>query len=193
MKEGSSLKICDHQPLNLYGNYLVSAQKFPYTLILFDEVLRAFPELETATTYMESLAIIQKRAYQLAQLGIGRGDKVLLYKSPKFDTYLLAVAVSYLGAVPAMISYHLPAETIEVFIDRLEQPFLIYDEVTEGRVKAVRRDTTNLALSVEIILETEAPEVPQAELALDEISYMTHTSGTTGIPKLICHSANSMG
>lgn len=193
MKEGSSLKICDYQPLNLYGNYLVSAQKFPYTLILFDEVLRAFPELETATTYMESLAIIQKRAYQLAQLGIGRGDKVLLYKSPKFDTYLLAVAVSYLGAVPAMISYHLPAETIEVFIDRLEQPFLIYDEVTEGRVKAVRRDTTNLALSVEIILETEAPEVPQAELALDEISYMTHTSGTTGIPKLICHSANSMG
>jgi hypothetical protein len=28
---------------------------------------------------------------------------------------------------------------------------------------------------------------------LDAIAYMTHTSGTTGIPKLICHSCSSMG
>lgn len=38
-----------------------------------------------------------------------------------------------------------------------------------------------------------AEPVAQNQLGNDEISYMTHTSGTTGIPKLICHSAHSMG
>lgn len=61
-----------------------------------------------------------KRAYQLAHLGVKSGDKVIIYKSSAFDTYLLAVSVSYLGAVPVMTSYHLPTTTMEVFIDRLE-------------------------------------------------------------------------
>ena len=50
-------------------------------------------------------------------------DKVIIYKSSAFDTYLLAVSVSYLGAVPVMTSYHLPTTTMEVFIDRLEDLF----------------------------------------------------------------------
>jgi len=54
------LKIFDHQPLNLYHNYAEAAQKFTTTAIVFDEVLGAFPELETKTIYQESLEVIQK-------------------------------------------------------------------------------------------------------------------------------------
>ncbi|OUK13133.1 AMP-binding protein, partial [Enterococcus faecium] len=42
-------------------------------------------------------------------------------------------------------------------------------------------------------MEQPALSVSQSFLDKNEISYMTHTSGTTGIPKLICHSAHSMG
>lgn len=136
--------------------------------------------------------MILKRAYQLASLGVQAGDKIILYKSSKFDTYLLETA-AYLGAVPAMISYHFPAETIEVFVDRLEDPFILFDEETEGRVAQVKNSSTDKQIAVRHLLQQPAEPLEQTELPVDQISYMTHTSGTTGIPKLICHSANSMG
>ena len=126
-----------------------------------------------------------KRACQLATLGIKARDKVIMYKSPKFDTYLLAVAASYLGAVPVMISYHFPTETMEVFVDRLEKPFIIYDDETKERVLAIKNLGDERKIEVAQLLASDTTPVEQVSLDPDEIAYMTHTSGTTGIPKLI--------
>ncbi|MGX7031544.1 class I adenylate-forming enzyme family protein [Vagococcus zengguangii] len=187
------MDILSYQPLNLYSNYQVAAQEAPTTPIIFDEVLASFPELGTHTTYEQSLEIIKKRAYQLARLGVKKEDKIIIFKSPRFDTYLLAVAASYLGAVPAMISYHFPTETMEVFVDRLENPFILFDDETKEVVEAISNSSADRKIEVAKLLEQPATPVEQGILPLDQISYMTHTSGTTGIPKLICHSANSMG
>ena len=113
------MSILAYQPLNLYTNYRDAAEAYPDVPIIHDEILPAFPELGYRSTYHSSHEIILKRAYQLAHLGVQAGDKIIIYKSSKFDTYLLATAAAYLGAVPAMISYHFPASTIEVFVDRL--------------------------------------------------------------------------
>ena len=91
-----------------------------------------------------------------------------------------------------MVSYHLPFETIEVFVDRLEDPYILFDDVTAEKFKLFVI-ALPIKLSVASLLEADATEVPQDELTKDEIAYMTHTSGTTGIPKLICHSNHSMG
>lgn len=183
----------DYQPLNLYSNYKEAAEKFPETVMIYDKTLEGFPELGKQSTYEDSHEAVKNRAYQLAALGVSKGDKLIIYKSPQFDTYLLAVAASYLGAVPAMISYHLPTETIEVFVDRLENPFILFDDETANRVTSIKNSEASKQISVEKLLATHPLEVAQVALDKDEISYMTHTSGTTGIPKLICHSANSMG
>ncbi|MGK0550891.1 class I adenylate-forming enzyme family protein [Enterococcus faecalis] len=185
--------LLDYQPLNLYTNYKIAAQNTPDVAIIFDEELPAFPELGLETTYQLSHEAVLKRAYQLAALGVKKGDKIIIYKSPKYDTYLLAVAASYIGAVPAMISYHLPYKTIEVFVDRLEEPYLLYDEVTQDKVRQVSNCPATKKIAVADLLQTSAAVVEQSELAKDDIAYMTHTSGTTGIPKLICHSNHSMG
>jgi acyl-coenzyme A synthetase/AMP-(fatty) acid ligase len=186
-------QLLEYQPLNLYTNYKDAANATPEVPIIHDEILPAFPELGTNYTYKESHGAILKRAYQLASLGVKAEDKIIIFKSSKFDTYLLAVAASYLGAVPAMISYHFPAETIEVFVDRLEDPFILFDEETQTKITAVKNSSPEKQISVTRLLEASTTEVPQTELPKDMIAYMTHTSGTTGIPKLICHSANSMG
>lgn len=180
-------------PLNLYSNYQEHDHLFPNAELIFDEILPAFPELDLRSHYQLSHQMILQRAYQLATLGVKKGDKVIIYKSPKFDTYLLAVAVSYLGAVPAMISYHFPVETMAIFGQRLAQPFIVYDEQTKEVVEQLTQLPTEKKISVGQLLKTDFSPVPQEILALDEISYITHTSGTTGIPKLICHSAQSMG
>lgn len=186
-------QLLEYQPLNLYTNYHKAALNTPETAIINDEPLPAFPELGTNCTYQLSHEAILHRAFQLASLGVKAEDKIIIFKSSKFDTYLLAVAASYLGAVPAMISYHFPAETIEVFVDRLENPFILFDDETADKIAKVKNSAPEKQISVSKLLEAPAKEVPQVKLPEDMIAYMTHTSGTTGIPKLICHSANSMG
>ncbi len=183
-----------HEPLNLYLNFKKSAEQFPDSPIIFDEAVGAFPELALETTYQKTHQAIVDKASLLAELGIKKSDKVIIFKSSAFDTYLLAVAVSYLGAVPAMISYHLPAETMDILAGRLDEPWLIYDEVTDRTVIEMKNleDSKKLAVS-KFALEKPSQIADSQQLASDEIAYLTHTSGTTGVPKLIAHSANSMG
>ena len=185
--------IYEHEPLQLYKNYEKACLDFPHTKIYFDKVLSTFPEFGLETTYQESLTIIQKRAFQLANLGIQKREKVMVYKSSAVNTYLLACAISYLGAIPVMTSGHLPTSIIDTFFERLEDAWLIYDNKTAEKVMLLQEKNKAKALSIQEIQEQIETITPSISLDTNEISYMTHTSGTTGIPKLITHSANSMG
>ncbi|MBK0347999.1 acyl-CoA synthetase [Aerococcaceae bacterium zg-ZJ1578] len=186
-------EIFPYKPLNLYQNYRESALQTPDVMIAVDTVMPAFPELATQTTYQHSHDTIVQRAYQLTTYGIKHGDKVMIFKSAALDTYLLAIAVTYLGAIPVMVSYHLPTSTIETFIERLEQPFVLYDNATESTMAAVTNLAKEQQLHIADLLNLAPTMVEHQPLPDDVICYMTHTSGTTGVPKLICHSANSMG
>ena len=185
--------IYEHEPLHLYKNYEKASIDFPDTKIYIDQVLSAFPEFGLETTYQESLKFIQKRAFQLASLGIKSTEKVMVYKSSAVDTYWLACSISYLGAIPVMTSAHLPATIIDTFFERLEDAWLIYDDETAEKVMLLQEKNKAKALSIQEIQEQIETITPFISLDSNEISYMTHTSGTTGIPKLIAHSANSMG
>lgn len=182
-----------YAPMNLYRNYLEASQTHPDCAVVFDAPLGAFPELGEETTYARSHQAVLERAYQLAARGIGKGDKVIIFKDQKFDTYLLAVALTFLGAVPVMVSYHFSDEVISVFADRLENPFIIYDGLTRDRVDRVSNLQEDRKVFIPDLLTGEKQLVEADLLADDEIAYITHTSGTTGIPKLICHSASTMG
>ncbi|WP_270233500.1 class I adenylate-forming enzyme family protein [Lactococcus garvieae] len=184
----------NHKPLNLYVNFKESAEKFPKSRFIFDKKLNAFPELELETSYQSVHEAVLQKAYNLAALGIKKEDKVIIFKSSAFDTYLLAVAVSYLGAVPAMISHHFSSPVMDTLAARLETPWLIFDEDTASVVQELNNVKEDHKLFVSDFASlTNSPEVSNQQLATDEIAYLTHTSGTTGIPKLIAHSAQSMG
>lgn len=185
----------DYEPLNLYDNFATASLKWPRVPIYFDQALAAFPELGLETNYQDALKSIDLRSKQLARLGIKAGTKVMVYKAPAFDTYLLALALTKLGAVPVMVSYHLGAEVIKVFGQRLGPGHaLIYDQETTKTVSrfAIPDDSSYLSLD-SILAAEEVKGLEPAKMDLDAIAYMTHTSGTTGVPKLICHSCRSMG
>ncbi|MBC1434888.1 acyl-CoA synthetase [Listeria rocourtiae] len=183
-----------YKPLNLYTNFAEAAERFPRQAIYFDEPLTAFPEFQLQTTYAESKEALIKKATQLHKIGVKKGEKIIIYKSAKFDTYLLAVAASYLGAVPIMISEHLPAETMDILVARLDDPWMVFDGDTAAKAQTLKNLPASKLIAVEDILATTFDQLCEQEcLTPDTISYMTHTSGTTGVPKLIAHSANSMG
>lgn len=184
-----------YEPLNLYDNFATASLKWPRVPIYFDQALAAFPELGLETNYQDALKSIDLRSKQLARLGIKPGTMVMVYKAPAFDTYLLALVLTKLGAVPVMVSYHLGADVIKVFGQRLGAGHaLIYDPVTAKTVSQLAIPDGSSYLSLDSILATDAVKgLEPAKMDLDAIAYMTHTSGTTGVPKLICHSCSSMG
>lgn len=185
----------DYEPLNLYDNFATASRKWPHVPIFFDQTLAAFPELGLETNYLDALKSIDRRSKQLARLGIKAGTMVMIYKAPSFDTYLLALALTKLGAVPVMVSYHLGTDVIKVFGKRLGPGHaLIYDQKTAKNVSQLTTPNGSSYLSLDSILDAkEVNELESTKFDLDAIAYMTHTSGTTGIPKLICHSCSSMG
>ena len=148
-----------YSPLNLFSNFQDAANQTTDAAIIFDQPLSAFPDLGFKSTYSDTCARVLTRAYQLASLGVGLGDKIMIYKSSAFDTYLLAVASAYLGAIPVMTSYHLPTATMEVFVDRLEDPFILFDEETAGRVAGITNGTKAKQISVTQLLEQSAEPV----------------------------------
>ncbi|MGT2799664.1 class I adenylate-forming enzyme family protein [Streptococcus marmotae] len=182
-----------YQPLNLYRQFKEAAERFPEVAIVLDTSYQAFPELGFENTYTQVFAAIQQRAAQLSAAGVSADDKVMLYKSPGFDTYLLAVAVTAIGAVPVMVSYHLPTSVIDVFAERLERSFILFDKETKERVAAMEQKHLVTELAVADLVGLPANLVRENLLPEEVIQYMTHTSGTTGIPKLICHTAQTMG
>lgn len=183
-----------YKELNLFSNFSEAADSYPNVPIYFDNPLIGFPDLGLETTYQEAKTSIIQQASRLKQLGIKKGDKVVIYKSPMFDTYLMAVAVSYLGAVPIMISFHLPVEIMTIMCSRLENPWLIFDTITASKVPDISSINPSQLIELEKLNDLSIEVVAEQEfLDLNAISYMTHTSGTTGVPKLIAHSAKSMG
>ncbi|GLY71514.1 class I adenylate-forming enzyme family protein [Amycolatopsis taiwanensis] len=182
-------------PLYLHENFLAAARSAPATPIHFDKPLNAFPELGTHTTYAESAQSVAELATRIIEAGIAPGEHVGVFKSASFDSYLTAVALSYAGAVPVMISPHLTADTLSAMAGRLSDPWLIYDYTTESKIKAV--ETVKPEKKIDLIElqrgSVAAVAPPAGRRPMHDIAYMTHTSGTTGIPKLIAHSPTSMG
>ncbi|EHL2537678.1 acyl-CoA synthetase, partial [Listeria monocytogenes] len=186
------MTIKKYEPLNLYTNFKKSAERYPEMPIHFDEELVTFPELGLHTTYKKcEEAIIQKAAH-LHKFGVRKEEKVIVYKSAKFDSYILAVAISYIGAVPIMVSPHLPASTIDIFVNRLDQPWLLFDSETSDKSHQLNNLPDSRLINAEQLFKAplDGYTCEQEELPKDMIAYMTHTSGTTGVPKLIAHSAN---
>ncbi|TDB90705.1 acyl-CoA synthetase [Actinomadura sp. KC216] len=160
------------------------------------------------TTYtVDRLAdLVERASAGLAAAGVGAGDRVGICKSNHFDVVLLAAAAARIGALPAMISHTVRPAALHAMLGRLEPTVVIAgDGVLERaekegapldgaghRVLSVGAGTgTAAAPRLTGLMDATVP--PPRPAADDEPMICTHTSGTTGVPKLVVHSANTLG
>ncbi|KOT33146.1 long-chain acyl-CoA synthetase [Streptomyces caelestis] len=180
-----------------------AAQKYGDTPITLDHDMEAFPEVGQKLTVREFAQLVADTANRLWAAGVRPSEHVAVYKTSSFDITVLACAVARIGAVPAMLSPHLDGETIGKLLERLERPTLLTDEAKlSGSLAGLPlRELTERVLSatgphpdaVALADLAGAPERRPVLLDPDQPALMTHTSGTTGVPKLVVHSARSLG
>ncbi|WCD91381.1 2-succinylbenzoate--CoA ligase (plasmid) [Streptomyces xanthophaeus] len=172
------------------------------TPITLDHDLDVFPEVGRHLTVSEYADHVDDLAGRLWAAGVRPDEHVVLYKTANADHWMLAAAVSRIGAIVVNLSPALDAATVAALIQRVDQPNLLTDEdkldvlaevpladITK-RVIAVRSDRPDV---ISIAGLAGAPRVKPVIRPIDEAAVITHTSGTTGIPKLVVHTPRTQG
>jgi acyl-coenzyme A synthetase/AMP-(fatty) acid ligase len=144
---------------------------------------------------------VRDYADRLWAAGIRRGDTVAVVQRNHIELHAVLCALGRIGALPALISSAMePAEMLECFA-RLENPYVLAD--TRGLVRLVDVEHVLPAVSKRVLSLTasDLPWVSQAAehgshqanpRGADEWVVITHSSGTTGVPKLCAHSTRSL-
>ncbi|MFI2379139.1 class I adenylate-forming enzyme family protein [Streptomyces sp. NPDC018964] len=180
-----------------------AAEKYGTTPITLDHDMQVFPEAGRTLTVSEFARHVADTADRLWAAGVRPTEHVAVYKTSNFDITVLACGAARIGAVPVMLSPHLDGDSIGELLQRLQRPTLLTDREKltgplaglplDGLTARVVTTTGSHPGAVSFADLAGAPERRPVLLDPDQPALMTHTSGTTGIPKLVVHSARSLG
>lgn len=170
-------------------------------LLSLDHDLDVLPTAGRRLTVAALAGHVDDLAARLWAAGVRPGERVAVHKAANADVWVLGIAVSRIGAVPVMLSPALDAATVGALLRRLDQPHLLTDtakldglagepvaELTRRVVLVAGRRPGTVALSD----LAGSPPVPARGRPQDEAALITHTSGTTGLPKLVVHTPRTM-
>ncbi|MBQ0825524.1 class I adenylate-forming enzyme family protein [Streptomyces tagetis] len=158
----------------------------------------------TRWTVPELAVLVREMAGALAAAGARRGERVAIAKANHWDYDLLACAAIRTGAVPVKLSGHLPGEALGVLLRRAAPRVLVTDRSLVERVGA---GVLTGAAGTTVLLDADG-DLPSGALRWDDLRghpdpgprrrhdddplVIIHTSGTTGTPKLVCHTTRTL-
>jgi acyl-coenzyme A synthetase/AMP-(fatty) acid ligase len=181
-----------------------AAERHSRVPVTLDRPLDIAPEAGTDLCYAEIADLVDDLAGRLWAAGVRPTEHVAIHKSDNFDIVLLACAVSRIGAVPALLSPTLDGSAAAALLDRLHSPWLITDGATlDGELAALDTGLARGVLTADPTDGTRTGTVPLARYAgvsrrrpvrlhPREPALITHSSGTTGVPKLAVHCPATM-
>jgi acyl-coenzyme A synthetase/AMP-(fatty) acid ligase len=190
-------------PIGLGVLFDTHAEQRQPTVFHFSRPLDLAPGAGTRAGVDTLATVVAEAAGWLHGAGARPGQRVAIVKSNHWDYVLLACAAARLGAIPAMVSGLLPVDALQTILKRLEPGVLVADTAVLARAEAAGADLTSMAtrtlsldgpargaVTIDDVRGTSAP-APQPRPA-DQPMIVTHTSGTTGVSKLVVHSANTL-
>jgi acyl-coenzyme A synthetase/AMP-(fatty) acid ligase len=160
----------------------------------------------TIATFTDQARFVAEVAGWLREGGVEPGDRVAIIKANHSDIVALSCATARIGAVPAQIASTHSPEVARELLARLDRPVLVTDR---ARIESCGLDSDEVAGLVKRIIVVDgepgaggattaladlrgAPVPPFTPRPDDQPMVITHTSGTTGTPKLVAHSAATL-
>jgi acyl-coenzyme A synthetase/AMP-(fatty) acid ligase len=174
----------------------------PSTPIALDHDLDVLPEAGRRLTVAQYADHVADLAARLWAADVRPDEHVVIYKTANADHWMLAAAVSRIGGIVVNLSPALDATTVGVLLERVGRPTLL----TDGTKFDLLADLPLADLTRRVITSADdrpgtvslgelagAPRVKPVVRPIDEAAVITHTSGTTGIPKLVVHTPRTQG
>ncbi|MFJ1754127.1 AMP-binding protein [Kitasatospora sp. NPDC088134] len=163
--------------------------------LTFDTPVDGHPAGQALTLRQLDLAV-RARAAALHGLGVRRRDPVAVQASAAADQVLAFLALTRLGAIPALLNPALDADTSARYLRRLNAVGLLADT---GHAKALAEHDFGFGPGAGLLADTaeladgdpESAPAPYRHWPSDPVA-ITHSSGTTGLPKAVLHSHASL-
>lgn len=175
-----------------------AVRRFGSIPLWLDRPLDIAPELGLELDYTRISTLIVEAAGSLAAADVSAGDYLAIIKRDNMDVFVLAAAASRLGAVPALLSPTLRPDAMDILLARLREPLVIADRAAIQRHGLLERSCNVIVVDGPIDGATcltklrSALPSPVKTPAPDDVAAITHTSGTTGTPKLCMHTGRSL-
>ncbi|MFI9269715.1 class I adenylate-forming enzyme family protein [Kitasatospora sp. NPDC052896] len=173
------------------------AERGSPTVVRLSRPLDLAPEAGCTWTIPQLAELVREMSAVLVAAKVRPGDRVAIHKRNHWDYALLTCAATRIGAVPALLSEQLAPEALAVLLARLKPVLLISDRHTlalGGAAHGVRTlcldGSAPGAIALEALRGGAVPAVHRRPD--DEPLVINHTSGTTGLPKLVIHSTTSL-
>jgi acyl-coenzyme A synthetase/AMP-(fatty) acid ligase len=177
-----------------------AAARHPANLVILDHDLDIAPQMGRRATVTEVADLVADFASRFWAAQVRPGDRVVIHKTDGFDITLLACSVARTGAIPVLLSPKLDGATVMELVRRLDRPFLVTDQAKlESSLPNEVFDLTRQVLltsgsysgTTELGSLAGVERVPAVQMPPDHPTLVTHTSGTTGIPKLAVHTGRT--
>lgn len=155
-------------------------------------------------TYAQLHGAVQKAAAGLRDLGIRRGERVLLILDDTPAFYAAFLGAMRIGAVPIPVNFLSRAEDFGYFLDDSYATALVVDAGFLDRVGPVAAERPHVALvvangpapagatSLDAWLAGPDQQVDPAPRHDDDPAFWLYSSGSTGRPKGVVHRSTSM-
>ncbi|MFF2814836.1 AMP-binding protein [Kitasatospora cineracea] len=160
-------------------------------LLTFDTAVDGHPA-GAALTLREADRAVRARAAALHALGVGPRDVVAVYVSAAADQVLSFLALARLGAIPALLNPGVEGERAARYIARLGAVGILADPAHRAELAGYDPAAPVLADAAGLgSADPDAAPAPYRHHADDPVA-ITHSSGTTGMPKAVAHSHASL-
>ncbi|MET9677963.1 class I adenylate-forming enzyme family protein [Streptomyces sp. NPDC006482] len=176
---------------NLLTTLLARGDGLDQPTLTFDTEVDGHPAWQ-ALTLAELGERVAARAATLHSLGIKPRDPVAVFVSSAADQVLSYLALTRLGAIPALVNGKVPAESAAEYIKRLRAVGVITDAAHRATLDG-RDFRTPLLPDVSELGASDPATAPKPYRHHgNEPVVITHSSGTTGLPKAVAHSHHSL-
>ncbi|HYD61257.1 MAG TPA: AMP-binding protein [Noviherbaspirillum sp.] len=170
--------------LDLGRTFLQSVERNPNALAIIDGDRRY--------NYAQWYDLIQRTAAGLQELGIARGNHLLVVLQNRFEMATLHWACQFLGAIVTPLNWRAKPEEIDYCATDAQAKAIVFEAISAEAVAAsavaqkLPRIGVGDASGATLAFEQLQKTMPAEQILLakaDDISLMLYTSGTTGKPK----------
>lgn len=194
------------RPINLGLLFDWHAQKSKQTVFHLDRPFDVAPDKGTVYDGGALADLVGEISGWLREAGLRYGETVAVVKQNHYDMVLMASAAARIGALPVMISPFVKPAELREMLRRAEPRMLVTSSGVLAQAAKAGVELTGADVRVIVVgeIESEIPDdaVPLADIRgaaappvrtrpNNEPMIATHTSGTTGTPKLVLHAADT--
>ncbi len=145
--------------------------------------------LETTLSYRSLNLDSNRMANTFIELGVNKGDRVILYFEKSLAYVIAYLALQKIGAIAVPLNPGFKESEMSYFLNDTQAKLVLTGAETESIVKAVDDQSKTMSIQTERpypeldFFCSAADAAPRVEIQPDDPGLIIYTSGTTGKPK----------